>query len=106
MITRGVRDMARAVRFCEEGLGPPKIDSPPEVAFFNLNGTWFGPYGWDDLAEDASQPADGQEFRGATIVKPAQKATWGGYHGYFRDSDGHVWEIAQNPFMWVGPEDA
>jgi uncharacterized glyoxalase superfamily protein PhnB len=43
---------------------------------------------------------------GATIVKPAQKAAWGGYHGYFRDPpDGHLWEIAYNPFMWVGPED-
>jgi uncharacterized glyoxalase superfamily protein PhnB len=42
---------------------------------------------------------------GATIVKPAQKAAWGGYHGYCREPDGHLWEIAYNPFMWVGPED-
>jgi catechol 2,3-dioxygenase-like lactoylglutathione lyase family enzyme len=42
MITLGVRDMARAVAFYEKGLGLPKIDSPPEVAFSNLNGTWLG----------------------------------------------------------------
>ncbi len=36
---------------------------------------------------------------GATILKPAQRAFWGGYHGYFADPDGHVWEIAHNPFF-------
>lgn len=34
---------------------------------------------------------------GAEIVKPAQDAFWGGYCGYFRDPDGHVWEIVWNP---------
>lgn len=34
---------------------------------------------------------------GATIVKPAQKAFWGGYAGYFQDPDGHLWEVAYNP---------
>ena len=26
-----------------------------------------------------------------------QTAFWGGYHAYFSDPDGHVWEIAYNP---------
>ena len=30
---------------------------------------------------------------GAEIVKPAQDAFWGGYCGYFRDPDGHIWEL-------------
>jgi uncharacterized protein len=34
---------------------------------------------------------------GAKITKPAQKAFWGGYSGYFQDPDGHLWEIAWNP---------
>jgi len=34
---------------------------------------------------------------GATITKPAQKAFWGGYNGYFQDLDGHLWEIGYNP---------
>lgn len=34
---------------------------------------------------------------GATITKPAQKAFWGGHHGYFQDIDGHLWEIGHNP---------
>ena len=42
---------------------------------------------------------------GATLAKKAQKASWGGYSGYFKDPDGHLWEIAHNPFFWIGPED-
>lgn len=34
---------------------------------------------------------------GAKITKAAQKAFWGGYHGYFQDIDGHLWEIGHNP---------
>ena len=34
---------------------------------------------------------------GATVVKPAQPAFWGGYAGYFQDPDGHLWEVAFNP---------
>ncbi len=34
---------------------------------------------------------------GAKITKSAQKAFWGGYHGYFQDLDGHLWEIGHNP---------
>jgi uncharacterized protein len=34
---------------------------------------------------------------GAKIIKPAQKTFWGGYAGYFQDSDGHLWEIGHNP---------
>ena len=34
---------------------------------------------------------------GAVIVKSAQDTFYGGYAGYFRDPDGHVWEIAHNP---------
>lgn len=36
---------------------------------------------------------------GATPVKPADDAFWGGYSGYFRDPDGHYGELAFNPFM-------
>jgi hypothetical protein len=34
---------------------------------------------------------------GARIIKPGEDAFWGGYHGYFQDPDGHLWEIAWNP---------
>lgn len=37
------------------------------------------------------------EKAGAVIVKPAQDTFWGGYSGYFKDPDGHLWEIVWNP---------
>ncbi len=36
---------------------------------------------------------------GAKLIKSPEKAFWGGYSGYFADPDGHLWEVAWNPFM-------
>ncbi|NIC06175.1 VOC family protein [Billgrantia bachuensis] len=129
MITLGVRDLEASIRFYEQGLGLPRMESPPEVAFFTLNGTWLGLYGRESLAEDAGVPAEGSGFAGialahnlgseaevdelleqavgagAKLVKPGQKVFWGGYSGYFADPDGYLWEVAHNPFVWIGPED-
>lgn len=41
---------------------------------------------------------------GAETVKPAEDTLYGGYAGYFKDPDGHLWEIAWNPQM-LPPED-
>ena len=41
---------------------------------------------------------------GATILRPACSRFWGGYSGLFADPDGHVWEIAHNPY-WTVTED-
>ena len=129
MITLGVRDMKVAINFYQQGLGFPRLDSPPEVAFFNLHGTWLGLYGREALADDAQVTAAGSGFEGfslshnvmsedevdgamaealkagATLVKKPQKVSWGGYSGYFKDPDGHLWEVAYNPLLWVGPGD-
>ncbi len=129
MITLGVRDLTTSVSFYEKGLGFPRMESPPEVAFFTLNGTWLGLYGREALAEDAQISPDGSGFggfalahnvasesevddiltqaarAGGTIVKKGQKVFWGGYSGYFKDLDGHLWEVAHNPLFWVGPID-
>ena len=35
---------------------------------------------------------------GATLVKPAAEAFRGGYSGYFADPEGHLREVAHNPF--------
>lgn len=34
---------------------------------------------------------------GATVFKPAQTTFYGGYAGYFKDPDGHIWEVVFNP---------
>ena len=129
MITLGVKDLQKSIEFYEKGLGLPRMESPPEIAFFTLNGTWLGLYGWDALAKDAGVNAKGSGFNGfalahnlasetevdqffeealaagAISVKKPQKVFWGGYSGYFKDPDGHLWEVAYNPFAWVGPPD-
>jgi catechol 2,3-dioxygenase-like lactoylglutathione lyase family enzyme len=129
MITLGVRDLAASVAFYAQGLGLPRMESPPEVAFFTLDGTWLGLYGRQALAEDATVQAEGSGFTGVTLahnvaseaevdallkqavaaggtlVTPGQRVFWGGYSGYFADPDGHLWEVAHNPHFWVGPPD-
>ena len=129
MITLGVEDLARSIEFYGRGLGFPRHGENEDVAFFALNGTWLGLYGKAALAEDAGVSAAGSGFKafaiahnvasaeevdlvmrqalsaGAKLVKQPQKVFWGGYSGYFADPDGHLWEIAHNPFTWIGPPD-
>ncbi|MDR4485674.1 MAG: hypothetical protein R3B95_21195 [Nitrospirales bacterium] len=37
------------------------------------------------------------EKAGVTIVQQAHDTFWGGYGGYFKDLDEHLWEIVWNP---------
>ena len=46
------------------------------------------------------------EGAGGSILKPAQDVFWGGYHGYFADPDGHIWEVAHNPFAPLAEDGA
>ncbi|WP_422359379.1 VOC family protein [Reichenbachiella sp.] len=129
MVALGVKDLDQSIKFYRDGLQLPMMDSPPEVAFFNLNGTWLGLSKREDMAKDAGVNAEGNGYSGfnlahnvssqkevldvldqaikagAILVKKPQKADWGGFHGYFKDLDGHLWEIAHNPFVWFGPKD-
>ncbi len=36
---------------------------------------------------------------GANITDPARERFFGGYSGYFKDPDGHLWEVIWNPGM-------
>lgn len=129
MITLGVKDLRTASEFYEYGLGFPRMDSPPEVAFFTLNGTWLGLFGKDELSKEAkvsmpngtsgsfalvhnvasesevNEVIENAVSHGATVTKKAESTSWGGYSGYFQDPEGHLWEIAYNPHFWVGPKD-
>lgn len=122
LITLGVADIAKSRAFYE-GLGwrAARTDSD-EVAFFEMNGVILGLFGRLPLAADANVPHAGTGFNAVTlainlaseaevdaalafaqrcggrITKPAEKVFWGGYNGYFADPDGHLWEIAFNPF--------
>jgi hypothetical protein len=122
LVTLGVRDVQESAAFYER-LGWHRSSASQDViAFFATGTVAIGLYGHDALADDASVPADPPpryrgvtlainvaseaevdrvlaeaEAAGASIPKPAQRADWGGYSGYFADSDGHLWEVAYNP---------
>ncbi len=129
LITLGVGDLGKALEFYEKGLGWKKSSaSQDNIAFFQLGGIVLGLYPRKLLAEDATVDDKGSGFSGitisyntkseqevdevlkkvgnlgATIIKPAQKVFWGGYSGYFKDLDGHLIEVAHNPF-WEFDED-
>ncbi len=124
LVTLGVRDFERSLQFYREGLGwKPSSASQDDVAFFQLSGVVLALYPREKLAEDAQVSPQGSGFSGITlaynaksqeevdlvlqtvenlgakIVKKAQKVFWGGYSGYFADLDGHLWEVAWNPFF-------
>ena len=122
LVTLGVQDLPRAVRFYRDGLGWPMSSvGGDEVAFFHTGGAVLALYPRVLLAADANLPASGSGFggitlahnvasrelvdavlaeaaaAGGTILKPAVDAEWGGYTGYFADPDGYPWEVAWNP---------
>lgn len=126
LITLGVEDFERSLNFYEKGLGWKKSDkSMDALALFPLGGIVLALYPRQELAEDVGLPFSPAAFSGftlsynatsekevdevlkkveqsgATIVKPAQKVFWGGYSGYFKDPDGHLIEVAYNPFWEI-----
>jgi uncharacterized protein len=125
LITLGVADLERSVHFYRDGLKLVRRDGPEDIAFFAMAGTWLAIFPRDALADDAGVSPEGSGFRGftlahnvesrarvdqlmaeavvagATLVKPAQQASWGGYSGYFADPDGFLWEVAWNPDLEV-----
>ena len=123
LVTLGVENVAASTKFYER-LGWTKSDASNEqVTFFHSNGTVLGLFGRQSLAKDAQVSDAGHGFGGITLaqnfasesevdrafshaiacgavaLKRPQKVFWGGYSGYFADPDGHVWELAHNPFM-------
>jgi catechol 2,3-dioxygenase-like lactoylglutathione lyase family enzyme len=125
LITLGVSDLKRSIQFYQEGLSLPLRQPTDEIAFFTLKGAWLALFTQAALAADANVSSAGSGFSsvtiahnvpakeevdavlqeviqaGATIVKAAETATWGGYSGYFADPDGHLWEVAWNPFLEI-----
>lgn len=125
VVTIGVADLALSQRFYEQGLGWSLNSADEQIKFFQLNGLIFALYPWDALAEDAQVPNERPGFSGVTlaycarskeevndvleraknagahITKPAQEVVWGGYSGYFSDPDGHLWEVAYNPYWKI-----
>ena len=129
--TVATADLNAAWTFYVEGLGwEPAMNVPGEVIFFQVApGVMLGFFEAAMFVEDMNAPkgsaavpagftlshnvqTEGEvdsilraaAAAGAMIVKPAQHASFGGYHGHFRDPNGVVWEIAHNP-GWRVDED-
>ena len=128
LITLGVDDLEKSMRFYRDGLGLETDGIVGQefeygsVAFFDLEkGLKLALWPRKSLAHDSGlevTPASATDFAlahnvtsqsevdavmkqaekaGAVIVKPPQDTFYGGYAGYFKDPDGHLWEIAWNP---------
>ena len=127
LITLGVDDLERSERFYA-ALGWEPVERNEGVLFYQLAGQVFGLFSQEELAKDQGRPGAalgtgavtlGRNFTteaevdaafalalaaGASELKAPEKVFWGGYSGYFADPDGHVWELAVNPF-WPLSED-
>lgn len=134
LITLGVADLAAAKAFYAR-LGWQEHGAQEGVAFYQMNGLVLGLFGRADLAADQGRPGaelgcgavtlaqnfatevevdaafDAALAAGASALKRPEKVFWGGYSGYWADPDGHVWEVAMNPFwplaedgsLWLAP---
>ncbi len=127
LITLGVSDLSRAKAFYS-ALGWTPTADEGQVVFYQINGMVLGFFGLEPLAKDQGRPDAklgtgamtlAQNYAteaevdaayalaleaGATPLKAPEKVFWGGYSGYYADPDGHVWEVAQNPFWELNPD--
>jgi catechol 2,3-dioxygenase-like lactoylglutathione lyase family enzyme len=122
IVTLGVDDLARSKAFYEAIGWEIASSSDDEICWFKTSDSYLGLFGREALAKDAALRAEPKaEFGGVTlalcveseaavdaafeaataagarVLKPPERAEWGGYSGYFADPDGHPWEVAHNP---------
>jgi len=124
LVTLGVDDLARSRAFYA-ALGWTETSWTEGVVFYQMPGMALGLFGKAALAEDQGRAGTtletgaitlAQNFAtsedvdhafaqaiaaGATSLKAPEAVFWGGYSGYYADPDGHVWELAHNPFWTV-----
>ncbi|MEL6682486.1 MAG: VOC family protein [Pseudomonadota bacterium] len=128
LITLGVADLDRSKSFYAALGWTVTRQIAGEVAFYQINGMALGLFGLGPLAADQGRPDTtlgtgamtlAQNFNskadvdtayqtainaGAKPLKAPEPVFWGGYSGYYADPDGHVWEVAHNPFWELDPD--
>jgi predicted lactoylglutathione lyase len=126
LVTLGVADLPRSRAFYEAlGWRGQELE---ETVFIQAGGQGVVLWGREKLAADAGIEDDGASGfggitlahnvgsreevdrivaaaaeAGATVTKEPVETIYGGYAGFFRDPDGHVWEVAHNPGFTLGP---
>jgi catechol 2,3-dioxygenase-like lactoylglutathione lyase family enzyme len=126
IVTIAVDDLDRAATFYE-AMGLTRHRIKDGVAFFQMGGIILALFPRTEAEKDAGVPfGDGPsrvylayntrsddevgavlalaEKSGGRIVKPAGRAFWGGWYGYFADTEGHLWEVAHNPDFPIDAE--
>ena len=126
IITIAVDDLDRAARFYE-AMGLKRHRIADGVAFFQMgcailslfpresaeadSGVGFGDgpsrvYLAYNTRSDAEvdEVLAAAQMAGGQVVKPAQRAFWGGWYGYFADTEGNLWEVAHNPDFPIDAE--
>ena len=127
LITLGVTDLRRSRSFYEQlGWRGHEVD---ETVFFQAGAQAIVLWGRDKVAADAGIDDDGTSTfggivlahnvgsreevdhvvsaaatAGAEVTKVPRETFYGGYAGFFRDPDGHVWEVAHNPGFTLDPD--
>lgn len=123
LITLGVEDLDLVSRFYEElGWRRSSASVPDVVTFLQGGNVALGLFGRASLAQEAQLSYDEVSGNGAValamnvpdeaqvddalqaaqdaggrVTRPAARAEWGGYSGYFTDPEGNLWEVAHNP---------
>lgn len=127
VITLGVDDLKRALSFYKDGLGWETDDIIGEhlensaVVFFKLaSGLRLALWPRKSIAAEmgvevahnanevllSHNTSSRSEVdvvmkkakaAGATVLHEAKELFWGGYGGFFKDPDGHIWEVTWNP---------
>lgn len=124
LITLGVADVARSLKFYHKGLGFPLHNHAEgnDHPMLIMEGSWLALYAKEKLAEGANVPVNLSEYSGvifahnviskaevdsvyklavrvgATPLREPEEVFWGGYSAHFADPDGYVWSVTYNPF--------
>jgi len=125
MVTLAVEDIPVAVAFYEAIGWENSGHSQESIAFLQGHNIALALYSNKSVAEEFEEDFEPIEFphvtlavnfqspeevdqlfrtaidAGADAVKKPDQTFWGGYSGYFRDPDGHMWEAAHNPFIKI-----
>ena len=121
IVTLGVADLERSIRFYEQVGWHGQVVQ--ETMFFQAGPMVVVLWDREKLAADAGVAALAEPSAfggialahnvgsraevdeilaaarqaGADVTRPPAETFYGGYAAYFRDPDGHAWEIAHNP---------
>lgn len=119
IITIAVDDLDRMAAFYE-AMGLVRHRIRDGVAFFQMGGAILGLFPRTSAEEDVGVRFGTAPSRvylayntrsdaevddvlaeagkaGGRVVKPAGRAFWGGWYGYFADPEDNIWEVAHNP---------